>query len=260
VACKLLGEFCKTKAKIMAKTADSVNLTWSYSQSGRLVKFQTGIVRQKLTVTIAESAPAGKRELEEHQKRKMRNELHPTINMEFAVEKNEAIRCTEISMKGGEGFATVGLAALNSIGDPIEVGLDGIKTWLNVSAGSEWILVRPGDGTSTSLIPGAKPIDVSEARRVARTRDRDSELIEVARVDLANPENPNKAVELAFGAKEGTARNRRKAAIKRGLIPSGKLSPEERQQALERLNGFENKSEAEVKELLRKMKEGTAND
>ena len=243
----------------MTVSMEAVNMTWSYSQSGRLVTFQGGVVRQKLSVTIAESPPSGKREMEEYQKRRMRNELHPTVIMTFAVEKNEAIRCTEISVKGGDGYATLGLEALARIGDPIEVGLKGIQTWLSVPGGSELILVRPGEGPSKALLSRGKVIDVSEARRKARTRDRDSELIQVARVSLSNPENPNKAVQMTFGYEEGTARNRRKEAIRRGFIPQGELTAEKRELAVAALDGLESKTDEEIKEVLRKIKEGSIN-
>ena len=243
----------------MTVNMDAVNMTWSYSQSGRLVTFQGGVVRQKLSVTIAESPPSGKRGLEEYQKRRMRNELHPTVIMTFAVEKNEAIRCTDISVKGGDGYATVGIEALTRIGDPIEVGLKGIQTWLSVPGGSELILVRPGETPSKALLSREKVMDVSEARRKARTRDRDSELIQIARVSLLNPENPNKAVQMSFGYEAGTARNRRKEAIKRGLIPQGELTAEKRELAIAALDDIESKTDEEIKEVLRQMKEGSSN-
>lgn len=243
----------------MTGSMETVNMTWGYTQSGRLVTFQGGVVRQKLSVTIAESPPSGQRALEEYQKRRMRNELHPTVIMTFAVEKNEAIRCTDIAVKGGDGYATIGLEALARIGDPIEVGLKGIQTWLSVPGGTELILVTPGEAPSKSLLARDKVIDVSEARRRARTRDRDSELIQVARVSLLNPENPNKAVQMTFGYKEGTAHNRRREAIKRGFIPQGELTAERRALAVAALDGLESKTDEEIKQVLRKMKEGSIN-
>lgn len=244
----------------MSRTADNVNLTWSYKQSGRLVGFQSGIVRQKLTVTIADTPPAGDAELKVYRARKLRNELHPTVTMTFSIEANDAIRCTEVSVKGGDGYSTVGLAALNRIGDPIEVGIEGIKTWLNVPEGNEYIFVMPGQTGISNLVPGAKVIDVSKARRAASKRDRDSELMRVALTCLANPESPNKAVEMTFGLQKGTARNRRKEAIKRGFLPEGDLSPSQRQEAIDKLNGLEARSSADTKKLLKKIKGGMAND
>ena len=235
----------------MPSSVSKADLRYSYSQSGRLVEFEGVLVRQKLIVTISEASPDGKEASDEFERKRKRNELAPSIKMVFHIDK-AGVYCQEISAHGGEGFRNVTLETFAQLPNPRKVAEDALRLW-NSGGAKEWRLISPDSK--------AKPVGLENRREVvARERllneTREKELIEIARVALLNPDNPNIAIQKRFVYKEGTARNRRRRARQLGLLPPETASKAERQAALERLNQEPEQIVGEVRELLSKLKKG----
>ena len=235
----------------MPSSVSKADLRYSYSQSGRLVEFEGVLVRQKLIVTISEASPDGREASDEFERKRKRNELAPSIKMVFHIDK-AGVYCQEISAQGGEGFRNVTLETFSQLPNPRKVAEDALRLW-NSGGAKEWRLI--------SADSKAKPVGLENRREVvARERllneTREKELIEIARVALLNPDNPNIAIQKRFGYKEGTARNRRRRARQLGLLPPETASKAERQAALERLNQDPEQIVGDVRELLSKLKKG----
>jgi len=235
----------------MPSSVSIADLRYSYSQSGRLVEFDGVLVRQKLVVTISEASPEGKQALEEFQQKRNRNELTPVIKMVFHIDK-AGVYCQEISAQGGEGYRNVTLDTFAQLPNPRKIAEDALRLW-NRGGTKEWRLISTDGKAEPVGLPNRREI-VARERLLKKTKEQ--ELIEVARIDLLNPESPNKAVEKHFGYKDGTARNRRHRARQLGLLPPESASEAERQVALERLNQDPEQIVGDVRELLGKLKKG----
>lgn len=235
----------------MSRPTSRAELRYSYSQSGRLVELDGVLVRQKLVVTIAEAIPENAEASKDFEQRRSRNELTPSVKMVFHVDKS-GVYCSGISAQGGEGFKNVTLDTFAKLPDPRRVAEDAMRLW-RTDGVKEWRLISGGGSNEPVGLSSRKEV-VARERLLNETREK--ELVEIARIALLNPENPNIAIQKHFGYKEGTARNRRRRARQLGLLPADGATKAERARALERLSRDPEQIVEDVRKQLQRLKKG----
>ena len=233
----------------------------SYRQSGRLVKFHDMYVRQKLEVEMSWAPVNTVAAARKWEQKKREGQLPPTIKMAFLVD-GVGVQCVEISAVGGPGFRNVTLETIAEARNPVDIATDALTHVLSQEGENSWILVPRLSGTEHG--ERTDVLTRREARSEMLNKVREEILIEVAKTYAKDPASGTKAIMEKFGWGKSMAVRRRGEAQKLGLLPSS-YSPIEQYEAallsLAKMDSASSKpSDAEVKEALRKMKKGEAND
>jgi hypothetical protein len=230
----------------------------SYRQSGRLVKFQDLFVRQKLEVEMSWAPANTVLAARKWEQKKREGDLPPTIKMAFLAD-GVGVQCVEISAVGGPGFRNVTLETIAGARNPVDIATDALTLWMGQAGENSWILVPKFTGTEHGERTGV--LTRREARSEMLNKIREAEVIEVAKIYARNPTRGTMAVMEQLGLEENRVHRSRRSAQKLGLLPPSGSPKKEYESALERLAKMDLKpSDTEVKQALRKMKKGKAND
>lgn len=234
----------------------------NFTQKGRLIRFQGMGIRQHQEVVISWGPADNARGIENWKIMENNGQLPQSVKMAFLLSEPDEIRCVEISAVGGPGFQNVTSETFALAGNPVDVATEALRTWLIQEGENVWTLVPE------YTIQPADSIDIltrKEARDAMFKKAKQAELIEIAKTYAENYPKGTEAIKQKFGFSSTTAERRRKMAIELGYLPPTiGSSKKDYDKALLSLQKKEapapTRSIEEVKELLKKMKEGNLND
>jgi len=233
----------------------------NFTQKGRHIDFYGRPIRQNQEVVVSWGPADDAASTESWEVRRRNGQLPPSVKMVFLVDR-VTIQCVEITATGGPGFQNVTLETFAEAGNPLELGAEAVWTWTKTYGETNWVVTPKLTGVEHGEAP--KAMSRKEYRSVMLAQVRESELVDVARTYAENYPRGSEALREKFGFTESTAHRRRRKAIELGLLPVDGSSKKDYEKVLVQLAKMESpgpqRSNDEVKEILRKMKDGTLND
>jgi hypothetical protein len=234
----------------------------NFTQKGDLIRFRDMGIRQHQEVVISWGPADNARGPENWKIMKNNGQLPPSVKMVFLLSQPDEVRCVEISAVGGPGFQNVTHETFALAGNPVDIATEALRTWLIQEGENVWTLVP-----EYTIQPGEEGdiVGKKEARDAMFTKVRGEQLMEIAKTYAENYPRGTEAVRQKFGLSASTAVRRRTRAIELGYLPPTKgSSKKDYEKALLSLqkkgDPAPKRSNEEVKELLKKMKEGNLDD
>ena len=240
---------------------DEVVKSVSYKAKNGTVEFRGLFVPQTLEAHISWAPADNSRAKKNWESKRRSGQLPPNIKMVFLVD-GVGVQCVEISAKGGRGYKNVTLETFVGATNPVDIASDALELWLSQAGENSWILVP----TQSGVEYGERTAVMTrrEARSELLNQVRETELVELALIYAENYPKGSEALREHFGYSESTAHRKRRKAIEIGLLPKSGSQKEAYENTVAQLRkrqaeAFTGPRGADVREILRKMKEGSPN-
>jgi hypothetical protein len=257
--CKRVGDFYIGGMMIRATNEWDVekNFNHHYKQSGRMKKIGDYFLHQNQSVRITEISPDDPALKPEFEARKARNQLTPTVTVQFEL-NNGVLTCRGIELESSLGQKALSLESIKALGDLDSLARDAVRVWTSGQIRQKAWELHPVDLEEFQVREQVKANrEAGQAFSNGLYPGQDDELKLVAKVYAENYRTGTEALMKVFGYSKGTAHNRRRKAIEKGILPAHNSSPEDYALALKKLATVEVvRTNDEIKAILKKMKSG----
>ncbi len=224
----------------------------SFTPKGQLITYDGCVVRNKQEVIISWGPADNSGAIKAWKKIRKNGQLPPSVKMVFLVDY-VGLDCVEISAVGGPGFQNVTHETFLDAGNPSDIALEVRRTF------------PMQRGEKIKRLDQHRILSRKLAQAAMAEKLGDLKLIEIARTYAENYPKGTEAIKQKFGFSSTTAERRKNLAIGLGYLPPFKGSTQkDYDKALVRLQKkggpAPTRSTADVKELLKKMKDGALKD